>query len=82
MKPAMKLLILLISILISWGGWKALNALFFQETISFFNPKSEVDLRRVNRTREEWKKILTPEQFRVMFEKGTEPAFSGRYNDF
>jgi len=82
MKPATKLLILLISILISWGGWKALNALFFQETISFFNPKSEVDLRRVNRTREEWKKILTPEQFRVMFEKGTEPAFSGRYNDF
>ncbi len=29
----------------------------------------------------EWKKVLTPEQFQVARKKGTEPAFTGEYND-
>ncbi len=28
---------------------------------------------------EDWKKILTPHQYHVLREKGTEPAFTGKY---
>jgi methionine-R-sulfoxide reductase len=33
----------------------------------------------INRTEEEWKKILTPEQYHVLRDKGTDRPFTGTY---
>jgi peptide-methionine (R)-S-oxide reductase len=36
---------------------------------------------KVMRSDEEWRSLLSPEQFRVLRRAGTEPAFSGVYTD-
>ncbi len=38
-------------------------------------------IEKVHKTEEEWKKILTPEQYKVMREKGTEGPFTCEFKE-
>lgn len=78
-----KLIILGLSLLLARVGWMGLNGLFYQGTALALNlSEEESQMKKINKSKEDWKKELTADQFRVMFERGTEPAFSGKYNDF
>jgi peptide-methionine (R)-S-oxide reductase len=39
-------------------------------------------IEKLIKSKEEWKKIMTPLQYEVMVEKGTEPAFNNAYDKF
>jgi len=42
---------------------------------------SDLDMKKVRKTDEEWREQLTPEQFKVTRKGGTERAFTGKYHD-
>ncbi|HEX3001933.1 MAG TPA: peptide-methionine (R)-S-oxide reductase MsrB [Methanoregula sp.] len=52
------------------------------QTVRIFNARTGVveDLPVIVRTDEEWRKLLSPEQYEIARKKGTEYAFTGKYH--
>ncbi len=53
----------------------------FTASLTQADEKSKASADRVVKTEDEWKKILSPEQFKVARKHGTEPAFKNAYWD-
>lgn len=51
----------------------------WNDVIKFANNGSPQPPKRIEKTDEEWKSILTAEEYQVARKKGTERAFSGEY---
>jgi peptide methionine sulfoxide reductase msrA/msrB len=83
-----KVAVLTLSLILGWAGWTGLNALFHTHPsaadmgASSISPEGQDMNAKIKKTDKEWKAELTPEQYKVMIQCGTEPPFSGRYNDF
>lgn len=44
-------------------------------------PTGGQSMEKITKTDAQWREALSPEQYRILRQKGTEPAFSGEFND-
>jgi len=79
-----KVLIFAAALALGLAGWRGVNALKRTDTGAEPLPsQGDSDMpQKTDKTDEQWKTELTPEQYRVLRACGTERAFTGKYNDF
>jgi peptide-methionine (R)-S-oxide reductase len=90
MKTASLISVLMLTFTISSCGFERSSStnqkedsLKTKNTKSLVKTKEGEDMDKpIKKTEEEWKKELTPEQFEVLRKKGTERAFTGKYDLF
>ncbi len=49
---------------------------------TIYADEKEVKMDKIQKTKEEWKKELTPDVYYIMIDKGTERPFSGKYYNY
>jgi peptide methionine sulfoxide reductase msrA/msrB len=83
MSLKIKAVILAAAVIISLAGWKGLNAVVRATPGPVVRHVlgEKTMIAKIHRLDREWKALLNPLQFKVMREHGTEPAFTGIYNN-
>jgi len=76
-------------LVLGWAGWTGLNALLLPASsaaglkgTALVSSGDQDMSAKIKKSDKDWKAELTPDQYKVMIQCGTEPPFSGAFNDF